>query len=346
MVQAPVLSAEAVRAAARGARFSLVGLARAEPLDPRPLESWLAAGYAADMTWMARRLPERLDPTAVLAGAQTVIALAIAYHRPAGETGADRALRPRPRLPLRPPRPDEGPAQAPARARSDAGDVRVRRHGRRDGEAMGRAGRAGLDRQERLPHQPAARVVADPVGDVRRPRRRRATTRPPSSAAATAPSASAPVRRAPSRRPAWSTRAAASPTTASRTRTWCRRSAAGGLRRPDLRLRRLPGGLPLESPAAARGRPPVRAAPAVGAGARRGRGAGARRVRAAGGRAWRWRAPATTACAGTRFTRSAPPATAPPAAWSNVWSTTATRACATRPPGPCNGSVKTAREPL
>ena len=86
--QAPVLAAEAVRAAARGARFSLVGLARAEPLDPRPLESWLAAGYAADMTWMARRLPERLDPTAVLAGAQTVIALAIAYHRPAGETGA------------------------------------------------------------------------------------------------------------------------------------------------------------------------------------------------------------------------------------------------------------------
>ena len=70
MAQAPVLSAEAVRAAARGARFSLVGLARAEPLDPRPLESWLAAGYAADMTWMARRLPERLDPTAVLAGAR------------------------------------------------------------------------------------------------------------------------------------------------------------------------------------------------------------------------------------------------------------------------------------
>jgi len=87
MKVAPVLSSDAVRAAARAARFSLVGLARAERLDPEPLESWLAAGYAADMTWMARRLPERLDPTAVLAGAQTVIALAIAYHRPAGETG-------------------------------------------------------------------------------------------------------------------------------------------------------------------------------------------------------------------------------------------------------------------
>ena len=85
---APVLSADAVRAAARGARFTLVGLAPAAPLDPGPLERWLAAGYAADMDWMARRLPERLDPTVVLAGARTVIALAIAYHRPPGEAAA------------------------------------------------------------------------------------------------------------------------------------------------------------------------------------------------------------------------------------------------------------------
>jgi epoxyqueuosine reductase len=85
---APVLSAEAVRAAARAARFRLVGLAPATPLDPAPLESWLAAGYAADMTWMARRLPERLDPAVVLPGARTVIALALAYHRPAAETAA------------------------------------------------------------------------------------------------------------------------------------------------------------------------------------------------------------------------------------------------------------------
>src|SRR5947199_10432501 len=114
MQQAPVLSADAVRAAARAARFTLVGLARAERLDPQPLESWLASGYAADMTWMARRLPERLDPTAVLDGARTVIALAIAYHRPAGETGPiaryargrdyhyahrDRMQEPRTRLP-------------------------------------------------------------------------------------------------------------------------------------------------------------------------------------------------------------------------------------------------------
>jgi len=80
-----MLRAEAVRAAARAARFSLVGLAPAEPLDGAPLRRWLDAGYAADMTWMARRIDERLDPGQVLPGAKTVIALAIAYHRPKPE---------------------------------------------------------------------------------------------------------------------------------------------------------------------------------------------------------------------------------------------------------------------
>jgi epoxyqueuosine reductase len=80
-----VLSADAVKAAARASRFTLVGLAPAAALDPGPLQAWLKAGYAADMDWMSRRLPERLDPRAVLAGAQTVIAMAIAYHRPPTE---------------------------------------------------------------------------------------------------------------------------------------------------------------------------------------------------------------------------------------------------------------------
>ncbi|HVV53516.1 MAG TPA: tRNA epoxyqueuosine(34) reductase QueG [Polyangia bacterium] len=84
-MERPVLSAEAVKAAARDCQFALVGLAPAEALDPAPLTSWLAAGYAADMDWMGRRLDERLDPGVVLPGARTVIALAIPYHRPADE---------------------------------------------------------------------------------------------------------------------------------------------------------------------------------------------------------------------------------------------------------------------
>ncbi len=83
-----VLSADAVKAAARASRFTLVGLAPASALDPGPLRAWLDAGYAADMEWMSRRLPERLDPRIVLAGAQTVVALALAYHRPLGEQAA------------------------------------------------------------------------------------------------------------------------------------------------------------------------------------------------------------------------------------------------------------------
>ena len=69
-------------------QFALCGLAVAEPLDPAPLASWLAAGYAADMDWMSRRVPKRLDPTAVLAGARTVIALGIPYHRPPDEAAS------------------------------------------------------------------------------------------------------------------------------------------------------------------------------------------------------------------------------------------------------------------
>jgi epoxyqueuosine reductase len=80
-----MLLASDVKSAARSSGFTLVGLAPAEPLDPAPLRTWLAAGYAADMEWMARRLDERLDPGAVLPDARTVIALAIPYHRPASE---------------------------------------------------------------------------------------------------------------------------------------------------------------------------------------------------------------------------------------------------------------------
>jgi epoxyqueuosine reductase len=83
-----VLSATAVKSAAHACQFALCGLAPTEPLDPAPLASWLAAGYAADMDWMSRRVPERLDPTAVLTGARTVVALAIPYHRPPDEAAS------------------------------------------------------------------------------------------------------------------------------------------------------------------------------------------------------------------------------------------------------------------
>lgn len=80
-----ILDAAAVRAAALASRFTLVGMARAAPVDGTALRAWLAAGFAADMDWMQRRLDERLDPSRVLPGARTVVALAIGFRRPHGE---------------------------------------------------------------------------------------------------------------------------------------------------------------------------------------------------------------------------------------------------------------------
>jgi epoxyqueuosine reductase len=77
-----VLAASAVLDAARAVGFPLAGLARAEPLDGAILGRWLAAGYAADMDWIEKTAPERLDPTRVLPGARSVLALALPYHRP------------------------------------------------------------------------------------------------------------------------------------------------------------------------------------------------------------------------------------------------------------------------
>jgi epoxyqueuosine reductase len=90
MVPAPALPADAVKAAARSCGFPLVGLAPATALDSGPLERWLAAGYAADMHWMGERREERLDPRRVLAGARTVVALAIPYQ-PARPASPERA---------------------------------------------------------------------------------------------------------------------------------------------------------------------------------------------------------------------------------------------------------------
>jgi epoxyqueuosine reductase len=84
-----VLPAPEVRAAARACGFALVGLARAEPLDPRPLVDWLARGYAAGLRAMHQRIPERLDPAAVVPLARTVLVLGIPYGK--GDTAAPPA---------------------------------------------------------------------------------------------------------------------------------------------------------------------------------------------------------------------------------------------------------------
>lgn len=61
--------------------FSRVGIARAQHLhaDEARLHAWLAAGMHASMTWLADEVARRCDPEQVVAGAQSVIVLALDY---------------------------------------------------------------------------------------------------------------------------------------------------------------------------------------------------------------------------------------------------------------------------
>jgi len=78
-----------VKSAALRAGFSKCGIARAEPLDPGPLDRMLERGAEADMVWLRTQRAERLDPGRVLPGAKSVVALALSYG--AGEDGPPRA---------------------------------------------------------------------------------------------------------------------------------------------------------------------------------------------------------------------------------------------------------------
>jgi hypothetical protein len=61
-----------VKAAALRAGFSKCGIARAEPLDPAPLDRLLAMGGEADMAWLRTQRAERLDPARLLPGVRSV----------------------------------------------------------------------------------------------------------------------------------------------------------------------------------------------------------------------------------------------------------------------------------
>jgi epoxyqueuosine reductase len=92
----PALDTPFVKAAARRAGFHACGVARAEPLDPGPLDALLAGGGEADMVWLRTQRAERLDPARLLPGVRSVVAVALAYHAgeaPAAPEGAGEIAR-------------------------------------------------------------------------------------------------------------------------------------------------------------------------------------------------------------------------------------------------------------
>jgi len=74
------LTSALVKEAARRAGFHACGIARAAPLDPGPLDRVLERGWEADMVWLRTQRAQRLDPTLLLEGARSVVAVALAYH--------------------------------------------------------------------------------------------------------------------------------------------------------------------------------------------------------------------------------------------------------------------------
>ena len=84
-----------MKQAALAAGFHQVGVARAGPLDPGPLDRVLARGAEADMAWLRTQRDVRLDPRLLLPGCRSVVALAVAHDggRPSAEPGSAAVAR-------------------------------------------------------------------------------------------------------------------------------------------------------------------------------------------------------------------------------------------------------------
>ncbi len=73
---------ERIRAKARELGITKIGFAPIESLaeEASHLHEWLNRGYHGTMDWMARNTDKRLDPTIIVPGARSVIAVAMNYY--------------------------------------------------------------------------------------------------------------------------------------------------------------------------------------------------------------------------------------------------------------------------
>lgn len=82
-VVTPAEITASLRAEAAALGFDALGVAPAGSADPEGrLDGWLAAGFQAEMGYMARAPEERKDPRLRMPEARSVVALVTSYHRP------------------------------------------------------------------------------------------------------------------------------------------------------------------------------------------------------------------------------------------------------------------------
>ena len=73
-----------IKSLAKQNGFDKVGIVRADSLDAERdlLLEWLARGYHADMSWLARDPGQRTDPKEIFAEARSVVVVALNYYTP------------------------------------------------------------------------------------------------------------------------------------------------------------------------------------------------------------------------------------------------------------------------
>ncbi len=175
MPEQPELTAGRIKAQARSLGFSLCGIAAAGAFpELRFLREWLDRGYAGEMRYMERTADRRADVRQVLPDARAVIALATNYNvdRPYSVEQADPG---RARISRYAWGADYHEVVGGRTAAlldwmrgGEPGAVRgaaVRRHRTGPGAGLRAARRPRLGRQEQLPDQRTPRFLAVPVGD-------------------------------------------------------------------------------------------------------------------------------------------------------------------------------------
>jgi epoxyqueuosine reductase len=78
------VTSRAVKERALFEGFHKVGIVRAGPLEPEAgrLKEWLARGYHAEMSWMARDVEKQLDPLLLFPQARSIVVVALNYYTP------------------------------------------------------------------------------------------------------------------------------------------------------------------------------------------------------------------------------------------------------------------------